>query len=332
MANEGSDGDLLKGQLLFGPRQIPVQYEQRSTKRIEADALVDAKTPLTEVLPTNKSNSEVKHYAPLDLSDYFESYSTAGNIDLPNVLTSLSVVYTNGGSNADYTETANIAASGTSWSVGASVSGTAQASSFSLPKAIPLITPPTATNVQIINCYFFTTSLDTANILAILTAKLGATVLAWPLFKAKPITLILSGQKVSASARRDYQGSASDSPSGVTLTQSDGIGTQFDYTPSVEIVEIPPTIHGAISLTVSGSQSHTGTTTVTVNGGVISGGGTSTVTALASSSVAFTSLSPTTPAALPTSGLYLYRVDTDTTTTYGNFLIHAQVFDFAQIA
>lgn len=329
MSNAGSKGKILLGQLLYGARQILIRFTQRSTDVESANALVG--TPLTEITPVDGVNSTVKTYTQPDLSALFFVYETPGSIELPNVLSSLAVSYISGGGNGDYTETASAAASGTAWSVGASVSGTAQASSSCIPKLLFQIDTPVTTNVPLINCFFYSPTIDLATILAILTAKLGHTVLAWPVFKAKPITVTLIGSKMNGSIRADYQGSASNSSSGVTLTQSDGLGDQYDFTPIIEQQQFPPTLHAGFSLTSSSSVAHTGTTTVTLSGGVISGGGTGTATATATASVTPTSISATTPTALPTSGLYLYRLDPGDSTTFGNYFIHATVFDFASI-
>lgn len=329
MSNAGSKGKTLLGQLLYGARQIIIRFTQISMDVESANALVG--TPLTEITPVNDVNSTVKTYTQPDLSGIFIVSETYGNIDLPNVLSSLTVSYISGGGDGNYTETASAAASGTAWSVGASVSGTAQATASCIPKLLYQIDTPVTTNVTLINCFFYSPTLDQTTILAILTAKLGHTVSAWPVFKVKPITVTLIGSKMNGSIRADYQGSASNSSSGVTLTQSDGLGDQYDFTPIIEQQQFPPTLHGSFTLTGSGSVSHAGTTTVTLSGGVISGGGSGTATATASASVSPTNISTTVPSSLPTSGLYLYRLDPGDSTTFGNYFIHATVFDFASI-
>lgn len=327
-----SNGKLLHGQLMHGHKQVIVPYTQQECD--EATALTYIGQDRTEVNPTDRGSSLVKQFGIPDLSGAFYSYIAPGSIELPNVLTSLSVVYNKGGGDTTFIENANCAASGTAWSVGASVSGTTQASSYCVPKLLHTIDSAPATNVPTINCFFYTTSLDTATILSILSTKLGATVLEWPLFKPQPLSFVLFGERTSASGRQDYQASASfnSGSSSSTLVKSEGFGFGNDKNPNAEDVQIPPTLHGAFTLLSNDSNSHTGSTSVTITGGILSGGGSNSATADASGSVTPNTVAATSPPALPTSGLYLYRVIPDEILIYGNYPVRAIVFDFASIA
>lgn len=327
-SNVGSPGELLHGQILFGSRQTPIAFTQQSLPTDTANAVIGS--PLAEVIVADKVNSEVKDYSGLDLSSFFQAIDTIGDIELPNVLSDLTLTYQKGGGDTTYTENAVASASGNT-GAGVSVSGTAQASAFCIPKLLPtLITPPTS-NVPLKSCFFATKDFTTANFLSILTTQLGATVLAWPVFKPVPLTFNLFGTKVTASSRADFQGSISTSSGGGSTTESNGLGFGNDYTPSIEQQTISPTIHGSFSLTASDGISHTGVTLIAVSGS-ISGGGGGSATAAATGSILPTSVPATSPAAIPTSGLYLYRVIFDPSPTYGWYFVNAIVFDFASIA
>lgn len=332
MSDLGSDGDLLSGQILFGGHQVPIAFTQRSTAKPEADAQIG--DPFKEVIPTNKSNSEVKDYSGVDLIGYHVGpIDITGDIDgLPNVLTGLTVVYNKGGGDQAFIEAATASGSGSSFSVGASVSGTATANAYCVPKLLPTIVTPATRNVPLKTYYFATQTFTTASFLTILTAAFGSTVLAWPVFKPVPLYFNLLGTKTSASARADYQGSFSISGSGTSLLQSDGVGKGLDVSPNIEQQEISPTIHGAFSLSGSDSQAHSATTALSVSGGIISGGGAGSNTATANGSISPTSVTATVPAALPTSGLYLYKIIFEASPAYGWYFIQAIVFDFASIA
>lgn len=325
-----ANGKTLFGQLMYGVRQLIVRYTQQSCDIATATAQLG--NAYTEITPTNDVNSEVKVYTVPDLSGIFEQYTTNEDIELPNTLSSLSVDYVNGGGSTLYTENGAGASAGTSYNIGLGVSGTATASSSSIPKLLYTIDTPVTQKVPIINCVFFTPSIDDATILAILTAQLGATVLAWPIFKPKPLVITLFGQRSTASGRADYSGSVSGSTAGATLTISSGFGEGVDVTPIIEQQQFPPMLHGSFSLTASSSQVHTGVALISISGGPISGGAGGTATALASSSVTPTSISATSPAAIPTSGLYRYSLSVSESLTFGNYLVNAKVFDFASIA
>lgn len=325
-----ANGKTLFGQLMYGVRQIIVLYQQQSCDLPTANAQLG--NAYTEITPTNDVNSEVKVYTAPDLSGFFETFTTNEDIELPNTLSALSVTYVSGGGDASYVESGAGSAAGTSFAIGLSVSGTATASASCIPKLLYTIDTPVTQKVPIINCVFFSTAVDQTTILAILTTKLGATVLAWPLFKPKPLVFTLIGSRATASGRADYSGSVSSTAAGATLTKSSGFGTGLDFTPIIEQQQFPPMLHGSFTLTASSSLTHAGSTVVTISGGPISGGSSGTAFAIAGGSVTPTSISATSPAAIPSSGLYLYSVSVSESLTFGNYLINAKVFDFASIA
>lgn len=151
----------------------------------------------------------------------------------------------------------------------------------------------------------------------------------WPVFRPKPHTFTLKGEDLTLSQQADsrvqYSWSASNvsyaiSPWNATPTRSDGVSRNGTVT--VRTVRIPPTIHGAITLS-STSDTATVNVEVTANVPAITGtGGAPSFTAVineptpltetVSASVTPTSLSATSGAtSIPTAGLFIYDVAGD---------------------
>lgn len=325
-------GRLLHGLRMHGTHQVPVPFTKQMDSAIDqADAIAEAATPLTEVEPKDRGASDVISYATLDLSNYWLSYDgIERRMRIPDVLTSLVLTYEKGGGDTSYVEAADTTASG-SYSVGVSLSGQAQASAFVLPKIIPTLHETWSFNQPVSHYFYFGQAFDQATILAKLSAKLGTTVNAWPVFKPESITLKLVGQRTSSNARATFQGSVSSHSGGDSTSESAGFGEGQEFSPQVETVQIPATLHGAITLSPS-SSSQTNTATAGISAsGIIGGGGGGVANCIATGSVTPTSIPATSPAGVPTSGLYLFDFDIEPAETFGWFYAHAVVFDFAKL-
>lgn len=325
-----SKSSIRSGQLRFGPRQIAIPYTEFECDHQMAETYVG--NPLAEVIPKDLTSSTVKLYTTPDLSTYLLKGSQWGPISLPPTLTALSISYQTGGGTTAYSENGS-ATGATPFSTGLSLSGTAQASAAVLPKAIPIITENSYDRVEFTHLFFYSTVVDKATILARATAIMAATVLTWPLFKPVSITLVLKGTKVSVSNRATYQLNVSlGSGGGGAVSQSSGAGAGEDTELSVEREVIPPTLHSAQSITVTSTTSHTATSSITIGGTAAPGSSGGTSTASATGTVAFAGLGATTPTTIPASGLYLYDMAFEPSPDFGNYIVHAVIFDFAQIA
>ena len=181
------------------------------------------------------------------------------------------------------------------------------------------------------------------------SGTLAPTVSAWPSFRPKSHTLTLKGEQksvsVNAEASFTYRWSASDvsyaySPAGSPASQSDGISTEAGVT--VRSVRIPPTIHGAITITsTSDTQTFTAEAeadipAITGTGGAPTFVGTNSTkasgTITVTGSVTPTSLSATAgQTSIPTAGLYIYDV-TGERGRYGQTNIRVTLVNFNAFA
>lgn len=320
-----------KGQLKYGPQQVIVPYVEFEVDRGEVDTWLG--NPLVEVNPKDIGAATVKLYSVPDLSSFLLKGSQWGPISLPPTLESLSVSYQTGGGSTNYNETGS-AVGLTPSSTGLSLSGTAQASASVVPKILAVVVDNSYDRVEFIHLFFMSTVVDKTTILARCTAIMGTAVTAWPLFKTRPVNLIVTGKKVSVSNRATFQFNISIGSSGGGATsQTSGTGEGEDIDISVESVNIPATLHSAFTLSGSATVTETATTAITVTGSSPFGGtegGTSTATA--TGTVSTTSVAATSPTALPTSTLNLYDLSFEPTLTFGSYLVHAVLFNFAQLA
>lgn len=325
-----SSGRLTHGQKLFGVHQIPVPFTRIMDEAVTtADPLVGQ--ALTEIEPKDRQASEVTVLGPIDLSSYWLG-PIAGehNIPLPKVLTALTPEYEQGGGANSYSESAT--SSETGWTgVGLSLSGSAQASAYNIPKLLPVIQEVWGDPLPVNHYYYFGQAFDISTILSKLSAKLGETVSQWPIFKPESLHFVLLGEKSNASARVSLQGSVSSGPNGSSSSLSEGEGAGLEISPSVELMDIPPTLHTGITLSISTSPSFAAAASISATG-AISGAPSVASTAEANSVIAPSIVTATSPTALPTSGLYLYATDVEPSETFGWFYVHVIIFDFATIA
>lgn len=327
-----SSGRLLHGQKLHGPLMLPATFTRiMDEAATTADPLCDG-TANREVEPKDRQASEVTEYN-IDLSEFFLSYDGfERRMRLPPVLNDLQVQYVVGGENNDYIETAGQTGSG-AFSVSASLAGSAQAAAYCIPKIIPNTKEAWPYEMPAKHCFFFAPpgNLTTADYLTRLSIQLGVSVSAWPVWLTESLTFITTGERVNASARATLQASFATHSSGASATQSIGFGSGTSVSPNIEITQIQPTLHGAFSLSGSAGTSQSASTTISSSGVItLAAGG--TANAVAAGTVSPTSVSATSPANLPSSGLYLYDVEMEAASTFGQFLLHAVLFDFSVIA
>lgn len=294
----------------------------------DLDAVLSRKYDLTAILAS--------------LDAYFVKYDVPIQVDTPAVLVSIGVVFNKGeGASEDSHPVANQAFAfvGTG-----NASLTPRASSQSSASVQPAIYPELKRYPRDIvakGCEFFSTPTFTeADLLATLTTKLGSTVLSWPVFVERSETIICQGQQASVSAKAD-----TDVTGFVTAPDKQGYAYQYGQGTSTEIstnntiTQLPPCIHGAITITpdtdtadataeATADSADVVINAVTVNE-ITNQTGTITVTAIGT--ITPNTLSATPVPAVPTSGLYLYRWDVDTSIGFGRtfiraFVINASVF------
>lgn len=309
-------------------------------------------------------------FASLDdaLEAYKLSFPSSVDLDIPDELLGVAVVWNSAGSNGSFTtdaagRSAYIGDPEVSLSV--SESANAECGGSIQAEIIPDLRSRKGRDIPSTAWFFYIKStedgLTAAEVLAKLTALAGATVLQWPLFQPATHTFIMKGQRGSARAQVSASGSVSTQKNGAQERNnkevSSGKGVSYDYSTGFGTVVIPQVIHGAITVSnttppsssytaecsVGWSSAFTAASTAGYSIGLPipsssdagnldpTSGSTGTVTDTAtlelSASVTPTSLSATTPSAIPTSGLYLVGSPRIEPYKARWFRCHAQVVD-----
>jgi hypothetical protein len=349
MPDPTEQGQVLHGQLLDKDFRTAIPYTQQIRNFNDggqSPSQGNANTEIT-VIDGNSTEDKVFNYSALDSAKLAIFVQNPGftSFDLPEELISLTAIFSTSKGTGTGTSTPTATSSGTSWSVGVSSSNKGSSSLDYIPDLQPEIKTHFTRNVPTIECYFFTSASQTmANVLSRLTTGLSATVLVWPHFKPVRHSFTMKGQALSLSAGANLQLSASKNSANTSYSDNVGLDKQVETKTSIRSLDLPPYLHGDISITsdvggatpwkTSDTVGITVGTSITAAGDIptttISSGG--TVTPITVSTEIFPhTLSATSPAAVPTSGLYLLEIRPQA--SEGDlFLQLAVVVDFAYFA
>jgi len=272
--------------------------------------------PNTSFRAVNKDRTlQITETPPVSaLLSYLAAFPTEVNLNLPNVLRKVQVVWSSDTAQGSSDSEWQGVVVGESGSLSGSEDGDAASSVSLRPELLIDIEQPSGSNLQGTAYFFYIETVNNvvtpAAFLDRLNTLCGAPVSRWPIFRPVSHTLLAQGAK--ATVRADARGAASVSfsSSSQSLTRSTAQGDSYDVSLALNSVVIPPTIHPAIvlvdagmrALTVSATASAgwTGTNFPTVN---VESSAQHTVRAV----VTPTALPATYPSAIPKSGLYVVQ-------------------------
>jgi hypothetical protein len=188
--------------------------------------------------------------------------------------------------------------------------------------------------------FYMPNGASIAEVLARLTTYAGASVLEWPKFRPTAHTLTLKGQEISLSAGLDASQVSSYSAATTSFQMEVNKELSFSGSLSVKTVTLPPCIHGTITIAnPTLTKSISSTVSLSIPGTTGSGGipsyaaynrsATSPVYDVVAS-VTPTTLAATSGGAIPTSGLYLYDLNSTPDAWEHNRVI-AIVVNFAHV-
>jgi len=272
------------------------------------------------------------------LLSYLISYASTVDLRLPAVLDSISVVWSSSAGNGSYSADWTGIASGTSKHLSGAESGDAQGSAGVQPELVIHITKPEGNDIPSMAYVFFAKltddSFSEAALLARLETLVGAPVSRWPHFRPRAHTLILQGAKVAVQARASANASYSDSSDSHSEDLTQGAGTSVDVALSVTAVNLPETIHGAITIT-GATNTAAASASAEVGwagwGGFPSASAAASLSSSAAGSVSPTSLSATSPSSIPSSGHYLALVRIEPHSEFGWMRVYAEVINAASL-
>ena len=337
MANRG-DGEVLNGQLYDRKDDLVIQYTQqmRNAGNATAENLGDART---EIVPNSQDSSRVTIFtAPTAALDAIvHSYPTTINVELPDTLVSITASYNSLKGEGVGREDNTAFTSGTSGSLNVDLRGSGQSSFSIIADIIADISNTSARgrDVPATEYFFYMPSPVTqGQILARLLTITGQTVNTWPRFTPKVHVLTAKGQQMNLRVGAHVNQSWSFSPSNTSGSTTWGDDYSWDGGVTVRTYTLPPLIHGPISITSPVQQ---GSAIATAYADVVGGENfppkrveiTKTIGPL-TASVTPSFLAATTPSAIPSSGLYLYRSDAENH-EFGYMKVRAIVVNFANV-
>lgn len=320
--------DPLPGGLMKGSTKIrEINAAMLYTEQVVSVASVGTSDPNVTYQPINPELSLKRtEVPPTDALDaYHDQFPSSANFDIPPILVSLTAVWhEDSGNGESQTEWKGLAV-GESRSLSGNESNSVQASAGLIPEVVPVIRRIAADRMPTTAHFFYLPMpVTTADILG----KCGAGAV-WPIFKPEEISITLKGSKVSVQASASASAAFSTGDDAVTgsVDLTKGTGVSYDCSPFINVVNFPATLHG--SLTVANATHSPVAITASASAGWIGDKGTTledavstpawadvagmpsvtserTELAEASGSISPTTFSATSPATVPTSGIYLF--------------------------
>ena len=309
-------------------------FTQQELSIEEAQQVTDK--PGTEIIPKTKFASDVRIQTPdtTQYDNFMRVYHSTARINLPPVLVSIEVEVETSLGNGDQSETGTGALTGNG-TISLSMENSSQASTSLLPEIAPVIEQADADNVAVVEYFFFVPSNSS---IGVILGKAGGAQ-PWPQFKRQSHTIILKGQNANVRAQANARlslsqtsGSASSSSASAgseSIALSSGSGEDQVFSSTIRAVVLPATIHPAIAL--SGTTTQTSTVTATAASDTGQSSASRTATLVAHMSVTPTTV-PATPGlhAIPTSGIYAYKIDQEVFRD-GYDKVRVLTVDFSQI-
>lgn len=338
--------ELLHGQLHDKQFRVAIPFTQQDWNSKQGGGspnLGNASAEVT-VVDANATQDKIYDYSALDASKLALFWQNPGFISfqLPEELVGLTAVFSTSKGVGAGNSVPHAESRGSAWSVGVSATNHAGSSLDFIPDLQPDIKTHDSSNASCIECYFFTSGNTTlADILTKLSTELGASVLAWPKFKAKRRSFTLKGQSLTLTSSANVQLAGSASGSSSSVSDNAGYDYSIETKTTVRPLDYPPYLNGSLTITGTGGTPWTASDTITVTAaasltgsGQLVGtvvGGTTVPTQTVTGLISPHTLSATSPAAVPTTGLYLKDI-TPQASDGDLFLQLAIVVDFAQFA
>jgi hypothetical protein len=197
-----------------------------------------------------------------------------------------------------------------------------------VPEVIADIKQFWGNNIPATNYHFFLPSPVTpSDVMAKITALVGAAVSPWPKFNPQMVSLVIKGGKTQVQVKATSQGSLSTSSGGNSSTAGGGTGYSHDQSLVVKSMRISPTIHDALTISGTTGNSDSVSATATAEATGLGPSESTTQSGAVDASVEPTSIPATDGATVwPTAGKYLFRVDAQPY-RFGYIQVHAVIVD-----
>lgn len=336
----GQQIDQIVGPIPFVQATIP--YRDDGTRLTGYEGVEGA-----DITPKNDSEAIVRL---LDLDaqnaardDFYKEGASKIDVQLPNELLSIAVAFNQSegaGSDLFPVSQQDAASSGPSGSSTlsprASSNGSASVQVSLQPKFKVFATRVNASRRR----FFIFGDFTEADLITRLNSLSGDTILPWLVFNEVSETLTLHGQQVSVGAKADTNATVSRSGESESYAYQYGGGSSVEVSVTNTIMQLPPCIHGAITISpdsvdaTAEAEAQANTIDLYIDGVLTIPAITNEIgpiTETATASVTPASLSATSPASVPVTGLYLYDWQIQDSTDGYTYVI-AFVVDASQFA
>lgn len=325
-----SDGKKLTGVEFDRTRGITIPYvEQELDYDIRVTPRVTgAEGNVVDQVPTDRGAAKIRTYdlvaiqAELSAITYSRAL-TLQRLDLPPELLSITVVENSGiATGASNHPTANQAFAFTAGSGGLNPRASAESSASASYEIIPTWRPVRYGNGPAISYGFYVIgigALAESTVIAALASKFSVTATGWPKFLPQKFSLVLKGQQASVRSAADTSTTVALDSSGTVRLAAAEWGDEYSKRLDINnrVIELPECLCGSISIS---PNTVTKTATVTVAASTIaitySVGPTTIIPAItnapgartqdAVAAITPTSIGPTTPATIPSTGKFIY--------------------------
>jgi hypothetical protein len=284
----------------------------------------DRSLKITEEPPVNALNS------------YFLSFPTRFNLDLPKVLKSIQVVWSEQFSIGTQDTWAYDYASGPSGSISLSIPDRASSSASITADLIINYEDFAANNLFTETCIFYMQGPITKNAILSKVGSYVGGISYWPVFRPQSQGILVTGQGVSVTANVSVALSNSWSETSNSNSSTKSVSDDFSVTLDNKMIQLPPCIHTGIQITGGTQKSQLISATAmmaisTTFGASVSASKTKTGTAYGLVSPNY--LPPTEGTNIvPRQGKYLMDADVSQTKWENWFKVRAEVFDASDLA
>lgn len=336
------DGVAQPGQQYDPKLNIPIPFtEQMDVSPDNVAALIG--TAGIEVTPNDAGSADVRTYGGTAIDALFlaivEQNAQYVSIDLPDTLISVTAVFAFTLGDGTNTQTGTGTQSGTSGSLSLSLHSSSQGSaSVTADLSYVLKSNPKTGIPGNVLLFFVKGNATFTSILARLNTILSpSTVSMLPLFSPQIDTLTLSGGQISVSASADVSQRLELTSTTIARTEGTGTGQSLSSGASTSSRQLPKSLHAAITISpASAFESASADATASMDAlGSYWNALSKTITAgplLAVGAVSPDTISATTPADIPRTGLYLTDVQYSPFAGHGWTMVRATVVDFGQFA
>lgn len=329
------EGEVLYGQQYDQNDDIVVGYTELMVnvdRGTQPSALGDART---EITPDAAQSVKVRVWEPPTeaLDTFILELPATTDLRLPDVLESITVTYNTAEGAGIHIEDGDGVSIGTSAGLSLSLNSKSQGSASIVPDIQPNIVQRWAFDVPCKRYLMYVESGYTQEeLITRLETHIGVTVNPWPKFAPRPHFFTLKGLSITASADANVQQHLS-AGSSATYTWGEGEGVSYEVSTTTRTIVIPPTIHGAITLLNTSQDANIVADAETgwaASGSWPARSAAASVVGTITASVTPTSLSATTVAGIPTSGLYLHNIVAEPY-KWGRVRLRAEVINFADV-